>query len=186
MLYSVYSKKQKGPEDMGQQLNDVQALLLSHLHSESWYERLVSALPEGWEKTYEVKLYSLPYEAYSAFREESVSRDAWDVYERIIKKVLTSEGIKATPGRYVEHKKRDNDYPMEENVWVVDQYREETIYPDFHVNHRLVWITAERQIDFFSNENLNNLPFSKYTIHVYNPEASVLTEVQQLKLNNEN
>lgn len=186
MLYSVYSKKETELENMKQQLSDAQASVLSHLHSESWYKRVISALPKNWKKTYTVKLYSSPYEVYSAFREESVHRDSWDVYHRIIKNVFTSKGIKATPGKYVEHKKRDNDYTIEENVWIVDQSREETTYPDFHVNHRLVWITAERKIDFFSNENLKNIPFSKYTIHVYNPEASVLTEVQQLKLNNEN
>lgn len=182
MLYSVYSEKVNDLALLNNNLSVVKKALLNHLKSRQWYDRVTEVLPSNWDDQTNLVLYSNPNDVYLAFKEETRHRGYTPVFEKEIVLVLGSEKQNASKGKYVEYTKRDDDFPFDANKWTSNTDMCEFEKPSFHVDHRLVWISAERSIDFLSTQDINEIPY-KYTVHVYNPEATVLTNVHSMELN---
>lgn len=182
MLYSCYSKREKEFSTSEPLLSNLRTIALAHLMSSRWYGLLEGILPENWEENYELELCSNPDDVLKDFKEEVYHRGSIPISEKKILNFLASKKEDTVPGKYIEYTKRDNDFPYEDNKWTVNHDLTEFVKPTFHVNHRLIWITGSRQIDFFSNEDISKLPF-KYTIHIYRPEVEVLTKVEHMRFN---
>ena len=123
------------------------------------------------------------------FREEKRSCGSRLVYDRrilavIFNKQRATDGVsfkyEPTPAKYDEHKRRDYEYPVEENVWKIDTELSEYSTPIFHVDHKLIWITQERNVDIKSNVKIEDVPY-KYTISIYVPTEETLIEVEKMK-----
>ena len=180
MLYSSYSKNEKNIVTLEPVLGNLRMAVLAHLRSSRWYNQLEGILPENWEEDYDLVLYSDPVDVLNAFKEQKYHRYSTLIAENQILSFLASKKEDTKPGRYFEYTKRDNDFPYEENEWAVNNDLTEFVKPVFHVDHRLIWITGSREINFFSTEDIKKIPF-KYTIHVYTPDVDVLTKVQYMK-----
>lgn len=185
MLYSNYSKSEETIANSEPILSNLRMTVLAHLRSSRWYNQLEGILPENWEKDYDLVLYYDPHDVLMNFKEELRHRDSKLVSETKILSVLASNKEDTIPGKYIEYTKRDNEFPYEANKWTIKQGDCLLSKPNFHVDHRLVWITGSRKIGFFSIEDIKKLPF-KYTIHVYTPDVDILTKVQYMKFNDIN
>lgn len=180
MLYSNYSKNKEKLAKSEPMLSNLRTTVLAHLGSSRWYNQLEGILPENWDKNYSVVLYTEPDDVLKNFKEEISHRDSIPVKESKIITILASKKEDTVPGRYIEFNKRDNEFPYEANKWTIHHDSTVLIKPIFHVDHRLIWITGDREINFFSTEDIKKVPF-KHTIHVYTPDVDVLTKVQYMK-----
>lgn len=183
MLNSVYFEKLGKLSNATQHLTDAQLSLLNAINSKSRFEQLMEALPDDWEKTHKINIYTdIPSTIY-AFRNLAKYRGKNCIYERSVISVIVSDKHKATPSRYYEHFKRDYDYPPEEDKWKVDHDLTEFFPASFHVDHRLIWVMREREVEPNSGMSIENADFT-YSINVYIPSAETLANVETLKLNN--
>jgi len=180
MLNSVYSKKLDNLSGTPTCLTSTQMDLLKVLKSKSRFEQLMEVLPENWESTFKIKIFDNPDKVATSFMNQKTIAYGKNVFERSIISVVVSDKHPATPGRYEEHIKKDNDNPRD---WKVYQGLTELVRPSFHVDHKLIWTTKERAIDPNSKDSLNNVDYI-YTINIYVPSIDTLCNVENMKLNN--
>lgn len=190
MLMSVYSKNlEKVTNGSTSQMSDAQIKLLNLIRSKGRFEQLMEVLPEGWENTFEIICYSDPVSVSQQFREERRSTGSKRVYERkilsiIFNKQRANDGVSfkynPTPAKYDEIKRRDYDFPIEENAWKIDTDLSEYSPAIFHVDHKLIWLMQEREVEINSNVNIEDVPY-KYSINIYVPTEETLIEVEKIK-----
>lgn len=183
MLNSVYLESLDKLSYVTQHLTDAQLSLLNAINSKSRFEQLMEALPDDWEKTHKLNFYTdIPSTIY-AFRNLTKYKGKTCIYERTVLSVIVNDKHKAVPSSYYEHLKRDYDYPPEEDKWKVDHDLTEFVPASFHVDHRLIWIMSEKEVNPDSNIPIQNAD-ATYSINVYIPSAETLANVETLKLNN--
>lgn len=189
MLMSTYSVNVEKVADSTSQMSEAQVKLLNLIRSKGRFDQLMEVLPDGWEDKFEIVYYDDPISVAHNFREEKRSTGSKVIYDRKILSVIfnkrrLSDGVtfkyNAIPAKYDEHKRRDYDYPIEENVWKTDTDLSEYIPASFHVDHKLIWLVQEREIDINSDVRIEDVPY-KYSINIYVPTEETLIEVEKIK-----
>lgn len=189
MLLSVYSENVKKVVDSTSQMSEAQIKLLNLIRSKGRFDQLIEVLPENWEDKFEIVYYDDPSIVSREFREERRSYGSRIVYDRKILSVIfnkqrLADGVtfkyEPTPAKYDEHKRRDYDYPVENNVWKTDTELSEYYPSSFHVDHKLIWVTKQREVDINSDVKIENVPY-KYSINIYVPTEETLIEVEKIK-----
>lgn len=191
MLMSIYSANIEKVVNSTGQMSEAEIKLLNLIRSKGRLEWLLEILPEGWEKTFEINYYEDPNEVSKEFREEKISKDARVVYDRKVNAVIfnrqtvESNGQKvfkfnAVPAKYDEHKRRDYDYPIEDDMWKPDDFLSKYTPGFFHVDHKLIWIVQERKVENGSDLDINDIPY-KYSINIYVPTEETMIEVEKIK-----
>ena len=189
MLLSTYTENIDKVVDLATQMSEAQIRLLNLIRSKGRFDQLMEVLPEGWENKFEIICYDNPTDVSHQFREEKRSTGSRVVYERKILSVIfnkqrLNDGVtfkyNAIPAKYDEHKRRDYDYPIEANAWKTDIELSEYTPCSFHVDHKLIWVVQQREVDINSDARIEDVPY-KYSINIYVPTEETLIEVEKLK-----
>lgn len=189
MLMSTYSANIKKVVDTTDQMSEAQIKLLNLIRSKGRFDQLMEVLPEDWENKFEIICYDDPADVTHEFREEKRSCGSKVVYDRKILSVIFNKQRKkdgvtykyaAIPAKYDEHKRRDYEYPIEDNVWKTDTELSEYSPASFHVDHKLIWLLQQREVDINSETKIEDVPY-KYSINIYVPTEETLIDVEKIK-----
>lgn len=182
MLFSLYTEKISALSASSLQLSVAQIALLRKLQSKTMFKELMDALPKDWEKSFKIVFYDSPEKVNQKFQNFIKYKGNKVVHEVIVSSIIASKLEETIPAKYDEYLKRDYDYPIEEDKWKINQDLTYFTPSSFHLDHKLIWLSKEREIPMSSNDTIESVDY-KYTINVYVPNPDIVIDVENLKLN---